>query len=236
MVAQEMLTWQNHGGFSVDASVRIEAYDRLALERLVRYCARPPFAESRLTYIEPDRVVYRLPQGDEDGQSHLILSPTEFLKRVAKLIPPPRKHRHHYFGAIAPNSKLRPYVIKEAGPAAKTEFTLKEAIQKMGLDKPQQANIDPEKSKPKTKRKASCSWAMLIARIFEVMPLLCIHCGQPMKIISFVTEPLTIKTILNAISEDPEPPQLAQPRAPPDEVDYIAPEPEYDFNQAPAGW
>jgi hypothetical protein len=32
------------GGFSVDAGVRIEAPDRAGLERLLRYCARPPFA------------------------------------------------------------------------------------------------------------------------------------------------------------------------------------------------
>jgi len=31
-----MLTWQSSGGFSVDASVRIEAKDRAGIERLVR--------------------------------------------------------------------------------------------------------------------------------------------------------------------------------------------------------
>ena len=32
------------GGFSVNAGVRIEAPARAGLERLLRYCARPPFA------------------------------------------------------------------------------------------------------------------------------------------------------------------------------------------------
>jgi len=32
------------GGFSVDAVVRIEATDRAGLQRLLRYCAHPPFA------------------------------------------------------------------------------------------------------------------------------------------------------------------------------------------------
>jgi hypothetical protein len=41
--AQEMLGYK-HSGFSVDAGVRIESHDRAALERLLRYCARPPFA------------------------------------------------------------------------------------------------------------------------------------------------------------------------------------------------
>jgi hypothetical protein len=38
--AKEMLAYQ-HSGFSVDAGVCIEAHDRAALERLLRYCAPP---------------------------------------------------------------------------------------------------------------------------------------------------------------------------------------------------
>jgi hypothetical protein len=34
---------------SVDASVRIASDDRRGLERLIRYCARPVFAQERLT-------------------------------------------------------------------------------------------------------------------------------------------------------------------------------------------
>ena len=37
-----------HSGFSVDTSVCIAAQDRAGLERLLRYCARPPFACERL--------------------------------------------------------------------------------------------------------------------------------------------------------------------------------------------
>ena len=37
-----------YSGFSVDAGVCIEAHDRAGLERLLRYCARPPFAMDRL--------------------------------------------------------------------------------------------------------------------------------------------------------------------------------------------
>ena len=46
--------------FSVDASVRIEADDRAGLERLLRYCARPPFALERLEAIDAQRLIYRL--------------------------------------------------------------------------------------------------------------------------------------------------------------------------------
>ncbi len=45
--AKDMLAHQ-HSGFSVDAGVCIESHDHAALERLLRYCARPPFAMDRL--------------------------------------------------------------------------------------------------------------------------------------------------------------------------------------------
>jgi hypothetical protein len=45
--AKDMMAYQ-YSGFSVDAGVCIEADDRAALERLLRYCARPTFAMDRL--------------------------------------------------------------------------------------------------------------------------------------------------------------------------------------------
>jgi hypothetical protein len=39
--AGDMAGWDHGGGFSLDASVRVEGQDRAALERLLRYCARP---------------------------------------------------------------------------------------------------------------------------------------------------------------------------------------------------
>jgi len=53
--AQAMGQWEHGGGFSVDGSVRIEAAGR---ERLLRYCARPPFALDRLRELDPEHLVY----------------------------------------------------------------------------------------------------------------------------------------------------------------------------------
>jgi hypothetical protein len=46
--ARDMASWDLGGGFSLDASIRIEGPDRAGLERLLRWCARPPFALERL--------------------------------------------------------------------------------------------------------------------------------------------------------------------------------------------
>ena len=53
--AKEMLAYR-HSGFSVDTSMCIAAHDRAGLERLLRYCARPPFALARLRKAVPVRV------------------------------------------------------------------------------------------------------------------------------------------------------------------------------------
>ena len=113
-----------HSGLSVDAGVCIEAHDRAALERLSRYGARPPFAMDRLrkegapwSTAAPNstaslRVTSQAPRWT-------TLTPLELMDRIAALAPPPRTHRHRYFGVLAPNSPLRASVtaMAQAVPA-----------------------------------------------------------------------------------------------------------------------
>ena len=117
-VATEMLAFK-HSGFSVNAGVRIEAQDRAGLERLLRYCARPPFALERLRQWGAE-LVYHCPKPQSGGkQADLVLSPLALIERIAALVPPPRTHRHRYYGVLAPASPLRVVVtaMAQAGPA-----------------------------------------------------------------------------------------------------------------------
>ncbi len=54
--ARDMLGWA-HGGFSLDAAMRMAGQDRAGLERLLRSCARPPFALEHLEQINPHQVI-----------------------------------------------------------------------------------------------------------------------------------------------------------------------------------
>ena len=108
------------GGWSVDASVTIPDWDRHGLERLVRYCARPPLAQERLGRLNDETLVYRLRRPTVDGRTELILTPLELLDRLAHLVTPPRIHKHRYCGVLAPNAGLRRAVTETAGPAAAT--------------------------------------------------------------------------------------------------------------------
>jgi len=49
------------------------------LERLVRYCARPPLAQERLSRIDDDHLIYRRRKPTIDGRTELILTPLELL-------------------------------------------------------------------------------------------------------------------------------------------------------------
>ena len=61
-----------------------------------------------------------------------------------------------------------------------------------------------------------CLWAGLIARIYEVFPLLCPMCGGPDAADSLsITEGAQTKRILEHIGVDPEPPHMSPARGPP---------------------
>jgi len=51
-------------------------------------------------------------------------------------------------------------------------------------------------------------WCMLLASVYELMPLQCPTCSAEMKIIAFVTEKEAIKKILTHLGEETEAPVM----------------------------
>ncbi len=145
---QEMEQWEHGGGFSLDASVRIEAHDRQGLERLLRYCARPPFAAERQEELDAQRLIYPLPKPGPDGRTQLILTPLQLIGRIAALVPPPRQHRHRYYGVLAPNSPLRPAVTALAPAPVATEPVSKPGIEAAADNPPPVEGNSPSPQAP----------------------------------------------------------------------------------------
>ena len=65
-----------------------------------------------------------------DGTTHLVMSPLEFMQRLAALVPRPRLHLMRFHGVLAPNAKLRAQVVPQepeppvqAAPPAECEAT-----------------------------------------------------------------------------------------------------------------
>ena len=217
--AEDMLTWEHGGGFNLDASVRIEASDRAGLERLIRYCARPPFALDRLHLVDnrSDQVLYLLPGPDLAGRTALRLSALEFLDRLAKLLPPPRIHRHRYHGVFAPNAPLRPLVTARA--QEDNALAAQAPRPPLPLPTPHTVSSPTAEAAPPQPPNATPSrpsrWAALLARIYEVFPLLCPSCQTPLTFIAFLTDPEPIAQILAHIGEPTSPPPLHPARGPP---------------------
>jgi hypothetical protein len=108
--AQAMAQWDHGSGFSVDGSVCIAAADRAGRERLLRYCARPPFALERLREVAPERVLYESTQSAPGGDGSLRLTPLQSARpprrpgATATPPPPPLLRRAGSTHRCAPQS------------------------------------------------------------------------------------------------------------------------------------
>ena len=77
-------------GFSLHAAVRCGADDRRALEQLCRCITRPALANERVQTNAAGQVALKLKAPWRDGTTHLVMSPLEFMQRLAALVPRPR--------------------------------------------------------------------------------------------------------------------------------------------------
>ena len=86
-------------------------------------------------------------------------------------------------------------------------------------------------------------WALLLAHIYEVLPLVCPKCGGEMRIIAFINDGLMIRKILDHMVEPTSAPRIAPARGSPlwelpvagqaeQETDpHAQPAPDYEFDQ-----
>jgi hypothetical protein len=162
-----------------------------------------------------------LPKPQRDGTTALTLTPLELIDHLAALIPPPRRHRHRYHGVLAPNSPLRAAAIALGREVADATSSPAE------VSSPSRAPASNARSP------ARYLWAMLLARLFESLPLSCPNCGAGMRIVAFVTEAAPVQRILAHIGEHTEPPPIAPARGPPGWDDDLGPMPDWDLLAQP---
>ena len=203
--AQELLQ-REHGGFSLNASAFVAADDRDALRRLLSYCTRPAIAVNRLHYMaDRERVSYRPIKGKDEL---LLWTPLEFLGRFAPIIPPPYLNLVRYAGALGPRSNLRGAVCAAAVAAAPTAELLR------GWSPP----LLPLRVAALAAKLASAlqrAWALCLARVFEVYPLLCATCGIELEPVAAITEDSEITRLLVHLGLSPDFPINKPARSPP---------------------
>ena len=132
--------------------------------------ARPPFALERLRELDAEHLLYAHTKPGPGDTGPLVLTPLELIDRIVALVPPPRIHRHRCYGVLALHSPLRTAVTALAVAAATT---------------PPAPPPDPPAAEPAHRHAARYAWALLLARIYELFPLVCPTCGGRMRSIAF---------------------------------------------------
>jgi hypothetical protein len=194
-------------GFSVHANICIEARDRMRLERLIRYAARPAVATERLSALPDGRLLYHLKRPWRDGTSAVIFERQDFIAKLAVLAPAPRAHLTRYHGLLAPAAAWRPLIIPrtDQNPAGITSSPAPL------LEQSATPNVesDAAPSKPRTARRRYYTWSELMKRVFLVDVLQCERCGGRMKIIAAIHPPDTTERILECLGLPSRAPPLA---------------------------
>ena len=152
----------------------------------------------------PDgRVCYRLKRPIADGRTELLLAPTEFLRKLASLIPPPRHHLVRFHGVFAPNAAWRKEVVpslEQAVPSAS------------GAPAAAASSIAMPPAVAKTPTRIP--WAELLERVFRIDVLRCERCGGRMTLIAFLTERASVKKVLEHLGLPTTGPPIAKARNP----------------------
>ena len=89
-----------------------------------------------------------------DGTTHQVMSPLEFMQRLAALVPRPRLHLIRFHGVLAPNAKLRPLVVPKESDQAR-----------QSLESAAIAECETEAAQVRPGR---ISWARLLKPVFDI--------------------------------------------------------------------
>jgi hypothetical protein len=171
--------------------VRCATHQRRTLKHLCRYITRPAIANKRLTRTRGGEVVLQLTTPYLDGTTHLVMTPLEFLQRLAALVPRPRLHLIRFHGVLAPNATLWAQIVP-GEPEHATD------------------TADEHGNTPYASTQARLSWAQLLKRVFEIDMASCPQCGGPLTIIAAIEDPAVMAKILTHLGL----PTRAPPRIP----------------------
>lgn len=181
-------------GFSLHAGVIVRELDGDALERLARYCARPALALGRLSLSPDGQVLYRVKHAAPGIPRLLRLSPTEFLGRIAALMPPPRAHLVRFHGVFAPHSKSRarivPAIPLSSEPVALPPQQAPSPDTPKGVpqEPPLPGSPTPQHKVPPARTSPRLDWATLLRRSFAIDVLHCERWGGRRRLCALITE------------------------------------------------
>ena len=154
----------------------VEAHERKRLEQLCRAINRPALADQRVQLNAAGQLELKLKTTWRDGSTHLVMSPLEFLQRLAALVRRPRLHLIRFHGVLAPNAKLRSLVVPQ-GPPAHEEPASEAAVAAKCEVKAVEAPVQ------------RISWLRLLKPVFDIDMQRCPNCSAgELKIIAAILD------------------------------------------------
>ena len=182
-LVHKLLAWR-HPGFSAHVGEPIAASDKKRLEDTAAYLVRNPLSLKKLVYLDGHRaVLYRSRMNPSLGRNFEALDPLEWLARMSDHIPDPGQHRTLLYGEYSTRAR--------------------------GDRQAPESNAAAATAEPPPRRRCPPSWARMIAKVYQLDPLVCTRCGQRMSIIAFVSDQHAIGRILEHLGL--RPPQQDRP-------------------------
>jgi hypothetical protein len=205
-LARNMLQW-DHSGFSVDGSVRIPAGSARTREALAQYIARAPLSLSKLVVEDhAATVLYHTAYNPYFRTNQKLFRATDFIAELLQHLPDPRLRLIRRYGLYSSRSRgtwlRKSHLVRLAPEGWRQEHAAQEAVH-IGFADLQCAEASV------CSKESRAAWARLIAKVYEADPLICRHCGSPMRILAVITDPQQVrKILLHLIKTGKAPPGL----------------------------
>lgn len=200
-----------HLGFSMHAGAAVPKNDRKRLEHLLRYEFRPAIVDERLSVREDGNIVVQNKTRWRDGTTHVVMTPDQFMHRLAALVPAPRANLTRYHGVFAANHRMRAKIVPR--PPEQLGLFEPKPVPNHGPSPDGGESQAAISSRPR--RPDEYTWAELLKRVFEADVTVCPQCGGRMKLIATITNPKAVGKILAHVGLPTQSPAIELARGPP---------------------
>ena len=120
-----------------------------------------------------------------------VFTAEDFISELTQHVPPPRKRLIRYYGLYSSRSRQKwkewEHVARHA-PDGWKEAHLD--------DYAEEKKDDPAENEISVGLPGKSTWAALIAKVYEIDPLICSQCGGEMKVVAVIMDSVEVKKIL----------------------------------------
>ncbi|MBI5517248.1 MAG: transposase [Deltaproteobacteria bacterium] len=166
-------------------------------------------------------MAYRVKYEVVRGTTHRVMTPMEFMARLAALVPPPWIPLVRYHGVLAPNSPWRAVVVPGPRPKTAAHKALAHPHEGNTEEKTQDRGVSGASPAPSAGRHSArrstqerLDWATLLHRVWGVDARPCPRCGEAMRFIAVITDRAVIVRILEHLGLPADEPRAARARDP----------------------